>query len=89
MTELAVRPRHLLLSKLPLRDGPGFVTLQNGGPCFVPQRVFDRGRFLSDFAAIGYELIDSWEDHSLSCWIPFNPTPTVPTYTGLYLRRRP
>jgi putative methyltransferase (TIGR04325 family) len=88
LAELARPPRHIFLGKLPLHDGPGFVTLQNGGPCFVPCHVFDRKQFLASFAEVGYELVDSWDDPSLSCRIPFHEDRAVRSYSGLYLRRR-
>ena len=77
----------MFLGKLPLHERAGFVTLQNGGPCFVPQYVFDRQRFLASFAEAGYELVDSWDDPSLSCHIPFHEASAVRSYSGLYLRR--
>jgi putative methyltransferase (TIGR04325 family) len=81
-------PTHLLLNKLPLRDGAAFVTLQNAGPVYVAQHVFDRRAFLSSLDRAGYELIDQWEDRVHSCRIPFHPERDVVHYSGLYLRRR-
>jgi putative methyltransferase (TIGR04325 family) len=80
-------PKHLLLNKLPLRDGPGFVTLQNAGTSFVPQHVFERRSFIEDLTRLGYEVIDQWEDLVHSCHVPFHPDRAVPRYSGLYLRR--
>jgi putative methyltransferase (TIGR04325 family) len=85
--ELRDPPRHLLLNKLPLRDGPPFVTLQNAGTAFVPQHVFERSAFIGGFTKLGYEVVDQWEDRVHSCNIPFYPEKSVPHYSGLYLRR--
>jgi putative methyltransferase (TIGR04325 family) len=88
LEKLARPPRHLLLNKIPLRDGPAFVTLQNAGTSFVPQHVFERGVFVRGLTRLGYEIVDEWEDRVHSCHIPFHPEKSVPHYSGLYLRRR-
>jgi putative methyltransferase (TIGR04325 family) len=82
---MKTRPRHLLLNKLPLYDGPAFVTLQNGGPVFVAQHVFNRAALLNQLARLGYRLADSWDVPGFSTEIPFQPRRRVPTFTGLYL----
>jgi putative methyltransferase (TIGR04325 family) len=87
LEKLARPPRHLLLNKIPLRDGPAFVTLQNAGTSFVPQHVFERGVFIRGLARLGYEIVDEWEDRVHSCHIPFHPEKSVAHYSGLYLRR--
>ncbi len=88
LSSLSSPPAHLFLNKLPLRDGAGFVTLQNAGPMYVAQYVFDRGAFLTSLDRAGYELVDQWEDRVHSCRIPFQQEMDVPHYSGLYLRRR-
>jgi putative methyltransferase (TIGR04325 family) len=82
------RPRHLFLNKLPLYDGAPYVTLQNGGVHFIPQWVFNRTAFVSGFEALGYRVVDSWEDHARSTRVPFHPDLAVPVFTGLYLRQK-
>jgi putative methyltransferase (TIGR04325 family) len=79
------RPRHLLLNKLPIYDGPSFVTLQNGGVTFLPQHVFNRASLLGDLAGLGYQLRDEWDVPHLSCRVPFHEGRSVPSYTGMYL----
>ena len=85
--QLRAPPPHLLLNKLPLGDGPAFVTLQNAGTAFVPQHVFERSAFIAGFTKLGYQLVNQWEDRVHSCQIPFHPDRSVPHYSGLYLRR--
>jgi putative methyltransferase (TIGR04325 family) len=87
LERLARKPTHLLLNKIPLRDGPGFVTLQNAGTAFVAQYVFERRAFVDDLTRLGYEVVDRWEDRVHSCHVPFHPDKAVPHYSGLYLRR--
>ncbi len=40
------RPRHLVLNKVPLTDGPEIWTIQNVGAALVPYHVMNRGLFL-------------------------------------------
>jgi len=89
LARLVDKPEHLLLNKLPLYDGEPFVTLQNGGPVFVPQHVFNRTQFIASLAELGYAEVDEWEVPGFSCAIPFDPDHLVRTYSGLYLRRTP
>jgi len=89
LAQLTAPPRHLLLNKLPLHDGEQFVTLQNAGPVIVAQYVFNRARFIEPLCALGYEVVDAWEDPGNSCHIPFHPQVAVRRYSGLYLRMRP
>jgi putative methyltransferase (TIGR04325 family) len=80
-------PGELLLHKLPLTDGPPFVTLQNTVYSFNPYHVFNRQAFIDSFAALGYRLVDAWDDLQRSCILPYAPECSVPRYSGLYLRR--
>jgi putative methyltransferase (TIGR04325 family) len=88
LSELQKPPTDLLINRLPLYDGESFVTLQNGGPAFYPQWVFNRKQYISDLERLDFELVDTWEDCIDSCWIPFHPGKSLRRYRGLYLRRR-
>jgi putative methyltransferase (TIGR04325 family) len=86
LEKLGRRPSHLLLNKLPLHDGQSFVTLQNGGPHFIAQHIFNRADFVRSVESVGYRLVDAWDDPMHSCWIPFHAERSVPAYSGLYFR---
>lgn len=86
LSTLHSKPRHLLFNKLPLYDGPGFVTLQNGGPVFLPQYIFNKEQFLGSLRRLGYRVVDAWQVPGFSCYIPLHPDRTVHAYTGLYLQ---
>ena len=88
LDRLARPPGHLFLNKLPLHDGPAFVTLQHTVHAYSPYRVFNREQFIAGFTTRGYELVDSWDDRERSCVVPYFPGHAVGRYTGLYLRRR-
>jgi putative methyltransferase (TIGR04325 family) len=73
----------VLVNRLPLYDGPRFVTLQNGGPVFYPQYVFNRDEFIASVGAAGYELVDSW-DNMAPAVVPFHAKSFQ--HQGLYFR---
>jgi putative methyltransferase (TIGR04325 family) len=84
LIDKGIRPRHILIDQLPLYDGRKFVTLQNGGPVYYPQYVFNRDEYITTFTRLGYELVDSWDCRNFSCIVPFHPNKSVRAYTGLY-----
>jgi putative methyltransferase (TIGR04325 family) len=86
LAALGRKPGHILLNKLPLCAGEPFVTLQNAGLMSLPQHVFKRSSFLDSFRALGYEVVDEWEVPAISCYVPFHPDKSVPSYSGCYLR---
>ena len=82
---MAVRPRYLLLSKMPMMDGPSFVTLQNMGPAIAPYRVFSQDQFHREIDSLGYRIVDQWSNPDVACYIPFHPDNTVKECTGMLL----
>jgi putative methyltransferase (TIGR04325 family) len=84
LRRLAHPPAHLLLNKLPLYDGPDFVTLQNGGAAFHPQHVFNKRNFVEGLQAAGYRLKDEWRVETHPGYIPFHPDFSFPSHRGLY-----
>ncbi len=77
-----VRPATILIDQVPVYDGPQFVTLQNGGLTYYPHYVFNREQFLATFAALGYQLADSWLLDSQMCLIPFHPDKSLAELSG-------
>lgn len=82
---LGTRPRYILLNKLPLTEGPAFVTLHNMGPAMTPYKIFNAGEFIAEIKAQGYRVVDTWNNPDFSCYIPFHPDNTVKEYTGMLL----
>jgi putative methyltransferase (TIGR04325 family) len=88
MAALTTLPKHVLLNKLPLYDGKQYVTLQNGGPAFHPQYVFNRNEFIDSICALGYDLVDTWTVPSHPGRIPFHTQFSFPHHSGLYFLSR-
>jgi putative methyltransferase (TIGR04325 family) len=88
MNDHGLRPDNILINRLPLHGGPQFVTLQNGGPVFYPQHVFNRTDYINAITNMNYELLDTWFDSANSCIIPFNRKMSVRAYTGLYFSQK-
>jgi putative methyltransferase (TIGR04325 family) len=85
LQSLEARPKHLLLNKLPLTEGPAFVTLHNMGPAMAPYKIFNTDEFTADLKALGYRMVDRWSNPDFSCYIPLHPESTVKEYTGMVL----
>ncbi|MGC9291871.1 MAG: methyltransferase, TIGR04325 family [Acidobacteriaceae bacterium] len=82
---LTTRPTYILLNKLPLTEGPAFVTLQNIGPAVAPYKVFNAAEFTGEIRALGYRTVDTWNNPDFSCYVPFHPDRTVKEFTGMLL----
>lgn len=89
LARLSERPRHLIINRVPLTDGAGFVTLQNIGRAICPYQIWNRTEFMQAIENVGFEVIDSWETPEFSCYIPFHPERSVRAYCGMYLRLDP
>ena len=87
LESLAEKPKHLIINKLPAVDEDPFVTLHSMGPALCPYRVFNRDAFIQSIVRCGYELVDSWSNPDLGCYIPFHPEKTVRAFSGMYFRR--
>jgi putative methyltransferase (TIGR04325 family) len=80
-------PRHLLVNKLPLYEGPTFVTVQSTGRAFHPYRICNRAEFVSEVIALGYRVVDNWSNREQYCEIPFEPDRDIDAYSGYYFVR--
>ena len=85
LRQLDLRPRHLLLNKLPLYDGEDFVTTQNlGEGAFSPVHVWNRNEFVRSICMRGFLLQDAWDVPDRSLLLPGHPDRNIPTFAGLY-----
>jgi putative methyltransferase (TIGR04325 family) len=87
LDRMGARPPHMIVSKLPLYDGETFVTVQSTGRAFHPYRIENRAEFLAGVAALGYRVVDEWQNREQHCEIPFTRGRNVDAYSGYYLVR--
>lgn len=87
LARLPSRPRHILINKVPLTQGPGFWTLQNYGPAVSPDQIYNEHAFIAYFENAGYALRDRWAVQDLDCIIPFHPERHVREFAGLLFER--
>ncbi|HYP74543.1 MAG TPA: methyltransferase, TIGR04325 family [Polyangiaceae bacterium] len=83
---LSRRPAHLLINKLPVYDGPTFITLENTIHSYNPYRVGNRAAFVASIQALGYSLVDEWQTPDVSCHIPLHRERSIEAYSGFYFR---
>ena len=65
---------HILLARLPMQTTTStFSTLQNVcNDFFTPMYIFNKDEFVGYFTALGYELVDMWDDPFDSITLPFH-----------------
>ena len=86
LSQLQVKPRHLLINRAPLYDGETFYTLRYLPPIMAVYRVFNKTQFIDSILVNGYRLVDEWKIPDGTLVIPFRPDKAVKAYTGLYFR---
>jgi putative methyltransferase (TIGR04325 family) len=87
LARLKQAPRHILLNLLPVHERETYFTLQSVGTAFCPYRIASAESALADYQALGYTLVDTWENPEKSCLIPFHPEHSLDRYFGFYFRR--
>jgi putative methyltransferase (TIGR04325 family) len=80
-------PRHVLINRTPLTDGPQVATIQDAGHFRVACMLYNRAALLADFAALGYRIVDSWPAGELSLAVPGDPSHSISAYSGYFLTR--
>ena len=81
-------PRHIVVNQMPTHPDRSFFTLQNIGVAICPYRIAAHDTLPTALAALGYELVDTWEDPSRRTAVPHEPDGGPIAYTGYYLRMR-
>lgn len=82
----ARRPRHLVVNQMPTHPERTFVTLQHIGTSVCPYRIAARDALPAALGALGYALVDRWEDPSRRTAVPHEPAGAPIAYTGYYFR---
>ncbi|WP_028035291.1 methyltransferase, TIGR04325 family [Chelativorans sp. J32] len=87
LERLPIRPRHLILNKVALRQGRTVVTLEKIGKALVPYQIRNEAAFLGEVKGLGYALVDSWVIPSLSHTIETHPELGASRSEGFYFRQ--
>ncbi|PWJ22175.1 methyltransferase, TIGR04325 family [Jannaschia seohaensis] len=85
---LPAPPRHLLLNKVALRDGPQIVTHERLDAVRVPYRIRARADWQAELDRLGYDLVDTWRIPDLSHRIPTHPWLGMSQSWGFALTQR-
>jgi len=80
-------PRHLILNKMPVYDGESFVTVQSTGRAFHAYRIYNRAELVAEVTALGYRVVDDWQNREQHCEIPFTRGRDIDAYSGYYFIR--
>ncbi len=84
---MGCRPAHIIVNKLPLYEGPTFVTVQSTGRAFIPiWRLFNRTEFVEGIVAQGYRVVDDWQNSEVRCHVPMARNRSVDAYSGYFFR---
>ncbi len=88
VAHLPCQPAHIIVNRVPVNpDEKTFVTVQYKKTFAVPCMVRNRDEFISDFAAAGYTMVDSWMAPELRLRMPLFPRHDVPAYSGFCFSR--
>lgn len=88
LAKLSSPPQHLLLNLVPIHPQHAYFTLQSIGTAFCPYRIIDLSGFLKSFEALGYTLVDKWENPEKKCTIPFHSARSLDRYYGFFFTRQ-
>jgi putative methyltransferase (TIGR04325 family) len=87
LDEAGVRPKHLIVNKMPLYDGQPFVTLQSAGGSFHPYQIYNRAQWVKGITDLGYRVVDDWQNAEQQCIVPFTKDKDIKAYSGYYFIR--
>lgn len=88
LAALPQKPPHVVINETPTHEAREIITLQNIGVSICPYRIAQHESIPSAMAALGYDLVDSWEDPVRRTEIPFVTDERQIAYSGFYFRRR-
>lgn len=85
VAQLPGQPVHMIVNRVPItKNAATFVTVQNRKTFAVPCMIRNWEEFVSEFADVGYRLVDSWSAPEAKLRMPLFPRHTVPAYSGFY-----
>lgn len=84
LRSLRTMPRHLLINRVPLIEGPETITLQDIGAALLPCVIRNREEWIKSLESAGYRLCDSWRIPETQLTLPFYPDRSAYMYFGYY-----
>lgn len=86
LAALTRRPRWLVVNLLPLHDSQAYWTLQHIGAACCAYRIQRRAAFFDELQALGYQVLDTWDNLEKRCDVAFRPDLSLDHYVGAALR---
>ena len=83
---LTTLPMYIVVNETPTHAVRDIITLQNIGVAICPYRIAQRDAIPRAITALGYTLVDRWEDPARRTDIPFVTAPSSIAYSGYYFR---
>lgn len=84
---LAQLPRRVIVNLLPLHPSESFHTVQGIATAISPYRVQREGEFVGSLRALGYQVLDRWDNAEKACRIYLRPELSLDRYAGFCLAR--
>jgi len=83
------RPPFVLVNREPLTNGPTTATVVDGETYRLPTMLHNRDSIIEGMAALGYEMLGSWQIPERSVIIPCYPDRSALEYSGMFFRLKP
>jgi putative methyltransferase (TIGR04325 family) len=80
------RPKWVLVNQVPMHETDDFWTIQSIDAAFCPYHIQNKATFLADMKAIGYELLDTWDNIEKRCDLKFEQKYSNIRYYGAAFR---
>jgi putative methyltransferase (TIGR04325 family) len=87
LATMAKPPARVIVNLLPLHASTSFFTVQGIPSATSPYRITREGEFLADMRALGYKVLDRWDNAEKACRVYLRPDLSLDRYTGLCLAR--
>jgi len=86
--ELSEKPAYILINRTPMTDGTPVATIQDLGIFRVACMLHNKAQVIRELEQVDYVVVDEWKALELSLDIPGYPEHSIPSYTGIFLRRK-
>lgn len=80
------KPKWVLMNQVPMHEQYDFWTVQSIDAAFCPYHIQNKTTFFRDMKALGYELLDTWENLEKRCDLKFEEKYSKIRYYGAAFR---